>query len=245
VLFESDGGVWYRVGQSTVQTDRDFEVRLPLTQGFQRALFATDTDTEVHWEQVERAQIALLIDGPATGWWDIRRAVFTNEPFRPSEPLSVWGEWNATHDPAVRGTMTNLSIGPGGQPMMRYSFEMPGGRHMYAVPRLPVDVAELDAYSGLRFTYRATLPEGIDDLLVMLIEADGTQYYASPGPPASDKWSTITIPLTHFRRGGWSLDENDRLDLKDVRYVAVGIHGTVRPAKATGTIDVTGVQFVP
>jgi hypothetical protein len=208
-------------------------------------LFGTDTDTDADWEQVERVWIALLIDGPATGWWDVRRAVFTNEPFRPAEPLAVWGAWSAAQDPAVRGTVANAHIGPGNRAIMRYSFELPGGRHMYAVPRVPVDVEELDAYSGLRFTYTAALPSGIDGLLVMLLEADGTQYYASPAPPPSEKWSTITIPFSKFRRGGWSADENGGLDLKEVRYVAVGIHGTARLAKAAGQIDVTDVQFVP
>jgi hypothetical protein len=51
--------------------------------------------------------------------------------------------------------------------------------------------------------------------------------------------------LSDFRRGGWSPDDNDRLDLKDVRYVTVGMHGTARPANAQGTIEVTDVKFVP
>jgi hypothetical protein len=245
LVLERDGGVWYRISRSAPPTDRHGVVRIPLAGGFQRALFAADADTGVDWGQVERVWIALLVDGPAAGTWDVRRAVFTNEPFRPSEPLEVWGKWSVSHDPAVRGAAVSGRTGPGGRSSMRYAFELPGGRHMYAIARLPVDVEELDAYGGLRLTYRATLPDGVDRLLVMLIEADGTQYYASPAPPASESWSTITIPFADFRRGAWSPDDNERLDLKDVRYVTAGMHGTARSETAAGTIEVSDVKFVP
>ena len=69
---------------------------------------------------------------------------------------------------------------------------------MYAMIRTSVEVDELDAYSGLRFTCLANLPEGIDGLLVMLIERDGTQYQAVPPPAATDEQQTITIPFEQF-----------------------------------------------
>ena len=116
---------------------------------------------------------------------------------------------------------------------------------MFVIPRAAVHAEELDGYSGLRITYKAQLPEGIDGLLVMLIESDGTQYHAVPPPPASAEWKTITIPWSGFRRGGWSRDENDRLDRNEVGEVAVGMHGTATAEEAAGRISVSGAQFVP
>ena len=245
VVFEKDGGAWYRITRKAVPTDGFGDVRIPLTGPFNRALFASDKDETVRWDQVDRVWVALLLDGPATGSLDVSRAVFTNEPFRPTGPLAVGGAWEAGQDPAVRAQISSPKGTADGKPQMKYTFEMPGGRHMYAIPRVAVNVDELDGYSGLKFTYRAELPAGIDGLLVMLMEASGTQYYADPAPPAAADWKTVTIPFSTFRRGGWSPDENDRLDLNEVRHVAIGMHGTAKPAHASGTITVTDVQFVP
>jgi hypothetical protein len=243
VVFEHDGGVWYRT--STPPADLFGEIRLPLQKTFSRALFASDTDENVRWDQVDRVWIALLIDGPASGDFDVSRAIFTSEPFKPTSPLAISGKWDAAHDRAVRGQIATPNEGPGGGPCMKYAFELPGGRHMYAIPRLPASAEELDGYSALRFTYKADLPEGISGLLVMLIEADGTQYCADRAPPAATDWKTVTIPFGKFHRGGWSADENNRLDLNDVSHIAVGMHGTAKAANASGVIMVSDVQFAP
>ncbi len=245
IAFERDGGAWYRLAAGRPPGDRFTTVRISLKRPFTRALFATDADQTVRWEQVERIWVGLLLDGPVAGSFELAKAELTDKPFRPAGPVAVTGTWSVSHDPAVRGRLSTLPQGPGGQPCMKYAFEMPGRRHMYIIPRLPVPVEELDSYGGLRFTYQATLPAGLPGLLVMLIEADGTQYYADPLPAASESWSTVTIPFARFRRGGWSADENDRLDLDQVRYVAVGTHGTAQAETASGTIVVAGVQFVP
>ena len=68
---------------------------------------------------------------------------------------------------------------------------------------------------------------------------------ASPEPPASEDWTTITIALDQFQRGAWSADENDRLDLGDVGSLAIGVHGTSSEAAATGAIWATDIQLVP
>ena len=79
----------------------------------------------------------------------------------------------------------------------------------------------------------------------MLLESSGTQYCAQPAPPATEEWKTITIPFKQFVRGSWSKDENDHLDLNEVRNVAIGMHGTAKATPAVGTIMVCDVQFVP
>jgi hypothetical protein len=209
VCFERDGGAWYRLSDKVPPADRLGDLRLPLERTFARALFAGDADESLRWDQVERVWVGLVVDGAASGTLEVSRAVFTNEPFKATVPLSVWGNWDAAQDPAVRAEITTPDEGPGGTRCMKYAFEFPGG------------------------------------LLVMLMEADGTQYLADPAPPAAGDWTTLTIPFDRFRRGGWSHDENDRLDLNDVAHVAVGLHGTATPAKAPGTIRVAKVELVP
>jgi hypothetical protein len=221
------------------------KLRVPLGKPFQPALFSAGEQEAVDWTQVERVWVALLVDGPARGSLELTRAVFTDEPFRPDSPLAIRGTWESSHDPAVQDRIALENSGPGGGPTISYTFTMPGGRHMYATARVPVQVEELEGYSALRFTYRTELPEGINGLLVMLMEADGTQYVAEPAPADSADWTTATIRFDQFRRGGWSNDENDRLDLNEVRHAAIGLHGTAKPQSASGKIVVAGVEFVP
>ncbi|HUS93105.1 MAG TPA: hypothetical protein VM695_14700, partial [Phycisphaerae bacterium] len=135
--------------------------------------------------------------------------------------------------------------GPGGGACVKIDYAFPGGRHMFVVPTVPVGEAELAGYRALRLTYRATVPEGIAGLLVMLIETGGAQYCVEPAPPASEQWRTLTIPLADLRLGRWTKDANARLDLDDVRSVAVGIHGTATPARNRGTIHVAKIEFIP
>jgi len=248
VAFEKDGGAWFRVSSWRVVAEEFTEVRLPVGS-FKRAAFGQDTDEALRWGQVEKVWLGLVLDGPAAGTLELSRAVFTNEPYRPTQPLRVTnggpGKWTVAHDRAARTELTTPNEGPDGKACMRFNFRFPGGRHMYAVPSTPLQEIELEGFRALRFMYRAELPKGIKGLLVMLIERDGTQYYADPAPPASKDWKTITISFGRLKRGGWSKDENDRLDLDDVGSVAVGVHGTASEPKASGVLWVTDIQFVP
>jgi len=250
VAFEKDGGAWYRVSPRpmAVSGAEAAETRLPLTH-FRRAAFADDADDEMQWPQVERLWLAFALDGPCEGTIDLRGAVLTSEPYRPTKPLNVTdggpGEWGVSHDRAATVKTTTPPEGPSGKPCMRLDYAFPGGRHMYVVPSVPLRQIELEGYKALRFTYKATLPNGIDGLLVMLIERDGTQYFADPAPPAAADWKTVTIPFASFQRGTWSKDENDRLDLNDVGSVAIGLHGTTSATQGKGTLWAADVQFVP
>ena len=151
--------------------------------------------------------------------------------------------WSLSHDPAATLTVAHVDEG---RACSRIDFVLPGGRHMYAVPSVRLPELELSGFSGMRLTYRAALPKGIDGLLVMLIErSGGTQYYADPAPKASGEWTTVTIPFERFQRGSWSKDDNDRLDLDAVLSVAIGVHGTTAEAQGKGAIWVSEITFVP
>ena len=126
LAFERDGGVWYRSGPIAPSPDRFVDARLPLPQDFTRAEFATDADGTMHWEQVERVWLGLLLDGPASGFWDLKRAVLTSQPFCPTVPAPVTGKWSSAADSAVQGTIAQVKDGPGGSSCMKYTFQMPG-----------------------------------------------------------------------------------------------------------------------
>ncbi|MFW6162122.1 MAG: hypothetical protein ACODAJ_05090 [Planctomycetota bacterium] len=245
---ETDGGAWFRVSPTPLVAEDFKEARLPLGS-LRRAAFARDEDEAIQWGQVAKLWVGLAIDGPAEGTLALRRAVLTNEPYRPTEPLDVTdggpGQWSVSHDRAATAKITTPPEGPDGKPCMRLDYRFPGGRHMYVVPGVALREIELEGYTALRFACRGRLPEGIDGLLVMLIERDGTQYYAVPAPGVSGDWKTVAVPFERFQRGGWSDDENDRLDLNDVGRVAVGLHGTATETQGKGTLWVAGVQFVP
>ena len=244
LFFENDGGVWYRTSSKWGVGSQFSEIRLPLKGAFTRAVFATDADETIRWEQVETIWLGLLVTGPSAGALEVRQVRFTAEPLRPDSPVALGTSWDIAQDSAVESKLDVKSQVAGGGEATDYRFNLPGGRHMFAMIRTPIDVDELDGYSGLQFTYRAKLPESIRGLLIMLIEGDGTQYRAVSPPPASDEWQTVTIPFEGFERGGWSKDENDQLDLEDVSHLSIGMHGTT-PAASLGTIQIRDVRILP
>lgn len=248
VLFERGGGVWFRVSGTALDLGESIEARMPL-RSLREAGFSNDASGQLEWDQVETVWVGLVMDGPARGTFELTRAIFTDEPYRPTRPLRIPrsgpGTWSVGKDPAAKADLTTPDEGPEGQACMKVAFTFPGGRHMYMVPTTSVPQAELDGYSALRFRYRAVLPEGIAGLLVMLIENTGSQYVATPPPPASDAWTTANIALGEFKLGGWSKDPNNRLDLCDVGKVAIGVHGTATGAGGDGLIMAVDIALVP
>lgn len=253
IVREDDGGAWYKISQRPLTVGRETAheprtVRVPL-RAFRRASFSGDDDDQMRPEQARAIEVGLLVDKPGNAQWTIHDLTLSSEPFRPSEPFEVLacegGHWILSKDPAVKGKVTTTQDSSEDVDGMRFAFTFPLGRHMYALPRLPLPEAEYEAYNGVRITYRATLPNGIDTLLVSLFEADGSQYVVEPPPPASKDWQTITIPYERFKLGGWSSDENGRLDRDQIVAISIGLHGTAKSGDGKGVIEVEDVAFVP
>jgi len=156
------------------------------------------------------------------------------------------GQWVASQDPAVVSTLTTPNEGPGGRPCMKYEFTVPTGRHMFCIPGTIIPAGDLEGYTGLQFTYKATIPAGQGNLLVSVQERGGAQYYADPGPPPSADWTTVTVPLTSFKFATWSRDDNNQFDIADLIRVNIGCHGVPQgEGNRQGLIMVSDVQFVP
>jgi hypothetical protein len=247
VIFEGDGGCWYRLSAGPVQLDRLARARLSLAS-LRQAAFSTDASGALEWANVAKVWVGLIIDGPAEGSLELLQARFTDEPYRPESPLRVTGdgpgEWHAGQDRAVKSELTTPNEGPGGAPCMKYEFTVPGGRHMYAIPSTGIVPAELEGYTALRFKYRANIPPGMR-LLVTLTEREGAQYYVEPPGPWAAEWAEMTIPLSRFKAASWGArDTNDTLDLPDLKSVTIGTHGT--PAEGgAGLVMVADVELVP
>ena len=248
VVFGKGGGVWYHTGARPLEAGTRRLARLRL-KSLRKAAFSRGGGDAPDWANVEKLWLGVVLDGKAAGELTLHGAAMTDRPYRPTGPLAIACTsaklWSIGKDAAATAKATSAKGAPGGAACVRIDYAFPGGRHMYMVPTVPVGAGEPDGYRALRLTYRATLPDGIAGLLVMLIEAGSSQYAAEPAPPASEQWRTLTIPLTSFRLGRWSKDANGRLDPAEVRSVAVGVHGVARGTAAKGTIEVAKIEFVP
>ena len=246
VLFDGAGGAWYKTGNATPGQDGFTDGRLSIT-GLNRAAF-TRSEGDLDLDAIDKVWVGIVIDGAAEGTLEISSAVFTSETYKPTHPLRVTGDgagtWSVGKDPAVTATLTTPDEGRDGQPCMKLEFNFIGGRHMYLTPTIPMPAAELDGYTGLRFTYKATLPEGIEGLLVMLAEGGG-QFVATPMPGASDDWVTITVPFDDFELGSWSKDDNGQLDLGRINSIIIGTHGGATGNGGDGLLMVSDIEFAP
>jgi len=247
IVYDADGGSWYKVSSEPVVVDKMTDGRLSVTS-LRQAAFSSDASGELEWANVEKVWVGVVIDGPSNGVLELGAARLTNEPFKRDKPLAITGDgpgkWSVGKDPAVTAQLTTPDEGPDGQPCMKFEFSLPGGRHMYAIPSTALPTSDLDGYSALQLTYRAELPAGIKGLLVMVGEAGGAQYMVEPMPAASDEWVTLTIPFSQFQLGGWTKDANNQLDLDQCRTVFVGTHGAADAADE-GVIMAVDVKFLP
>lgn len=245
-LFEKGGACWFAVGP-TAPTAQVADARISLAS-LRPAAFSADESGQLEWSDVVRVWVGAVLEGRSAGTFRLSRAVLTSEPYRAERPLRLTGNgpgtWSVGKDPAVTAVVTMPQGGPDGQECMAVEFHFPGGQHMYMVPSTPVVPRELEGFSALRLTYKASLPPGIPGLLVMLGE-QGAQFYASQPPPASEDWTTITIPLEQFKLGEWTKDDNGRLDMARVSTVMVGCHGTAVGAGGPGSISVCDIELVP
>ena len=243
MLYEKDGGVWFRSGRPVATTENK-TLRFSLT-GMRQAAFSTNADKDVAWDEVNRIWFGFLADGKGSGTFAITKIVLTSEPYQPTEPVSVFepnaSRWSVSADPAVKKELTSEKDEKGA--LLKMAFTFPTGRHMYLVPSQPVPEIELGAYRSLRFTYKASLPKG-PGLLVCLNEGGG-QFIANPTPEASGEWQTVTVPFASFKLAGWSKPKDTNLDVDAVSSITFGTHGGVSGKSGVGEILLRNIEVVP
>lgn len=248
LFYEKCGGAWFRIANPIEPSKQLAEARISLRSPSQAA-FSQDASGAFELEHVERVWIGVVIDGQATGALELAHAALTSRPFRPSKPVSLIAlrnsAWSVSSDAAVKKTLSCPPEGPDGGACVRLDFTFPGGRHMYVVPAQTAPQVEISAYEGIRLTYKASLPPGINGLLLMLCEEGGAQYYADPAPSASADWTSLTVPFTAFKKASWTKDANEQLDLDRIARVCVGAHGAATGKGGDGCILLSGLDFVP
>lgn len=246
ILWDKDGGAWYKVGGQPLEANGFADVSLPLSS-LQQATFSEDASGRLEADAVERVWVGIVIDGAGKGSFALSRAQFSAEAYRPSQPLRFLfddpKQWPVAKDGAIQqAELTTPEEGPQGQRCMKFEFTFPTGRHMYALPALDAPRGEVEGYRALQLTLKAKPPQGIGKVLISIFERDGSQYVVEP--VVSGEWETMTLPFEEFRLGGWSKDENDQLDVGQLYRVSVGCHGTAQ-GDGKGLILVCDIAFVP
>jgi hypothetical protein len=210
-----------------------------------QAAFSTNAGEDVAWDQVDRLWFGFLADGKGAGSFAITKIVLTSEPYRPTEPVSVFepnaSRWSVSADSAVKKQLSTVKDDKG--TVLKMAFTFPGGRHMYLVPSQPVPEIELGAYKGLRFTYKAVLPKG-PGLLVCVNEGGG-QFVATPTPTATGKWQSVTVPFADFKLAAWSKPKDTKLDVDAISAITFGTHGTASGKGGSGEILLRNIEVVP
>lgn len=247
LAYRASNEVWFKVSPLLALTDEEIEWQLPLT-GLRPAAFSVASG-EPDLTKIRRLQVGLALDGVCFGVWEIREIALLTKPFRPSRPLvipiSTEIPLSLNRDPAAKARTSIAKEGISGGWCWKTEFTIPGGRHMYVLPSIHMPDMDLTGYSELRITYRAKLPVGIKALLIILVENDGSHYYNDRIAVPTDEWRTLTIPISEFRLGSWSQDENGKLDRDKIESIVVGMHGTTSEQEGHGTILVTSIAFVP
>ena len=247
LAYGAAGEVWFKIAQPVESVDKDVDWRIPLT-GLKPAAFST-AQSDPDMAKIRKLQVGLVLDGICEGVWEIESVSLSSEPFKPTKPFVVpippQTKLSLAHDPAAKARTEIVKEGPEGKWCWKTEFVIPGGRHMYVLPSILLPDVDLTGYSGLQLTYRATLPSGIKALLVILVEHDGSHYYTDWIATPSEGWQTLVIPFSEFRLGGWSQDENGRLDLDQIGSLIVGMHGTTSESEGRGSIWVASIAFVP
>lgn len=245
VLYDAEGNAWYAAGAEPLTADSSEERISLLTPG--PAGFSANPGAALSWDKIDHVWIGLICEPGTRGTLKISAAHFTDESYHPSRPLKMTvtdaSRWTVSQDPAVKSALTIAN--EGGESWMRYSFTLPGGRHMYAIPALASSGADLEGFRSLRFTFRAKLPGGLPGMLISLQERDGSQYYMEPLLAPSAEWKSLSIPINAFRLAPWSKDENGTLDLNSIGSVMIGTHGTSGGSGGSGVIEVKEVEFTP
>lgn len=246
LLWEAGGGAWFKVSNDPLTAGARQASRLSLT-GLREAAFSQSADQPLDLARAERLWVGVVLDGEAAGKLEISHLALTAEPWHPPGPLNVpvteAKDWSVSKDQAVTYTLAIVPEGPAGEPVARFDYTFPAGRHMFFLPGRKVSGEELDGYRTLRIRYRAT-PFAGPNLLYMIQETGGGQWYADPAPAKDDTWQTLEVDLATLKLGSWSHDANNTFDLLPGSMINTGIHGT-SAAGGTGTIWVQSIELVP
>ncbi|NLG12749.1 MAG: hypothetical protein GX561_00895 [Lentisphaerae bacterium] len=245
MFFEASGACWYRLG-SALDYRYGGLFRLNLAS-LSQAAFSKDDNGQLDWDKIREVRVGVTVDGAGEGEVTLSQLMLTSQRYVPTKPeiipLPKAKSIGKGADPAAKVSVEDVVID--GQHALHYSFEFPLNRHMYFVPSFRLPELDFASYSGLRLTYKASIPKPIPGLLVQLYEGGGS-YYAPP-PKNSDDFTTVDIKFTDFKIAGWAKKPGDdqELKLEKLSSISIGCHGSAAENQGKGTFTVKKLELIP
>ena len=247
VMFvERNGGSWGRVGMPFAQGGFE-NVRVNLDASLRQAAFSHDENGKIDWADVVEMYVGAVVEGKGDGVLSIRRIVLTNEKFVPSKPLLInlpmAKAVSRSADPAAKFTIEDTEVD--GERVLKETFKFPLGRHMYFTPSFRLPDLDYASYSGFRLTYKATIPQPINGLLVTVSEGGGQ--FVAPAPKATSEWLSIELKFKDFTMAGWAKKKgnNPQLDVASITSMMIGCHGTANGGNGEGEIWIRKIELIP
>lgn len=246
MFITKNGDAWYRYGTPLVNEGRTEALRLNLTS-LRRTNFSSGDDKELDWSKLSHVWLGFLADGEGSGRVEISKASLTSRPYVPTAPLDIAllpiQKWAISIDKAA--TQKSAMVKDGDMELPMLSFRFPLGRHMFVTPGMALPEAEYASYKGLRLTYKAKIPAGINGLLILLHEGGGS-FYNTVVVPASAEWRSIELPFASFKMASWNeKPSGDELDVSNVKRITIGCHGTATGDNGEGEIVVKKLELLP
>ena len=246
VMFvEKDGGSWCRIGMPFTQNDFE-KIRLNLFN-LRQAAFSHDENGKIDWPEVCEMFVGVVVEGKGNGVLSIRRITMTDEKYIPTKPLvmkvPLAKEVSRSADPAAKISIEDTEFD--GEHVLKETFKFPLGRHMYFTPSFRLPDWDYASYSGIRLTYKATIPQPINGLLVTLAEGGGQ--FVAPAPKATSEWMSVDLKFKDFKMAGWAKKKgNDtNMDVAGITTMMIGCHGTANSGNGEGEIWIRKIELIP
>ena len=246
VMFvEKDGGSWCRIGMPFTQNDFE-KVRLNLFN-MRQASFSHDGNGKLDWADVVEMFVGVVVEGKGDGVLSIRRIAMTDQKFVPTKPLVIKvpkaKEVSRSADPAAKVSVEDAEFD--GEHVLKETFKFPLGRHMYFTPSFRMPDLDYASYSGIRLTYKATIPQPINGLLVTVSEGGGQ--FVAPAPKETSEWLSIDLKFKDFTMASWAKKKggNTQLDVAGITSMMIGCHGTANVGNGEGEILVRKIELIP
>ena len=103
---------------------------------------------------------------------------------------------------------------------------------------------DYDLYSGIRITYKASIPAPINGLLVLVYEGGGQ--FVAPAPKATAEWTTVELLFKDMKMATWAKKaKGDTLDPAAITSMVIGCHGKATGDNGEGEILVRRLELIP
>lgn len=247
MLEEEGGGFWVRQSMK-LEVAADQYLYLSLRPGAMRQLaYSKDDNGKLDWENVRRIRLGVVVEGAGAGKVSFSQITLSNRQYKPEKPVKIdirtGDHWHGGADSAVRD-ISYQTVQEDGAKAVKFSFTFPKNRHMYFLPTLALPEMDFASYSGMRLTYKATLPEPLDMLILF---GDDRGQYCGKSPAGSAEWKQVDLLFKDYRGAGWTPSVKGKaLEPDAIRRMTVGCHGVAgQNSDGKGVIFIRSLELIP